>query len=270
VTALSDGNYVISSPLWDSFAGLDVGAVTWVDGTSFASGNIGAANSLIGTTSQDQVGGGGVRALSSGHYVVCSSLWDGDNSDVGAVTWVSGGAGISDQVSAANSLVGAAKSETVCSGGVIALANGNYVVLSPGVNAGAGAVTWANGSAALVDTVSATNSLVGNTGGDAIGSGGATAFSDSNYAVDSPLWDNVAALDAGAVSLGRAGLAVSGPIASNNSVQGTAAGGGASMVFGYDATRAQLAVGRPASNLVTLFTLPPNLVFSDGFEVPPI
>jgi hypothetical protein len=37
-------------------------------------------------------------------------------------------------------------------------------------------------------------------------------------------------------------------------------------VFDYDATLKQLAVGRPASNIVSLFKLPANLVFASSFE----
>jgi hypothetical protein len=51
-----------------------------------------------------------------------------------------------------------------------------------------------------------------------------------------------------------------------NSVRGTVAGGGASMVFGYDPSREQLVVGRPASNIVSLFTLSSDVIFKNGFE----
>lgn len=53
------------------------------------------------------------------------------------------------------------------------------------------------------------------------------------------------------------------PIRPANSVRGTVASGGSTMVFGYDAARNQLVVGRPASNIVTLFDDP---LFRNGFE----
>jgi hypothetical protein len=51
-----------------------------------------------------------------------------------------------------------------------------------------------------------------------------------------------------------------------SSVLGTVAFGGGTMAHGYDAARRQLAVGRPASNRVTLITVPTQLIFADGFE----
>jgi len=51
VTALSNGNYVASSLSWDNGAITDAGAATWGNGTSTLSGNITAANSVLGTIS---------------------------------------------------------------------------------------------------------------------------------------------------------------------------------------------------------------------------
>ncbi|MEP7097158.1 MAG: hypothetical protein ABI748_05795, partial [Dokdonella sp.] len=60
----------------------------------------------------------------------------------------------------------------------------------------------------------------------------------------------------------RSGL--SGTIQAYNSVRGTAANGGTRLVFAYDATRQRLAVGRPADNIVSLFTM--DQIFANGFE----
>ena len=48
------------------------GAVTWGNGTTGISGTVSAANSLVGSTASDQVGIGGITALSNGNYVVNS------------------------------------------------------------------------------------------------------------------------------------------------------------------------------------------------------
>jgi len=68
------------------------------------------------------------------------------------------------------------------------------------------------------------------------------------------------------MTLARGGLASIGTILAANSVRGTAAGGGASMVFGYDVAREQLVVGRRADNVVSLFKLSTDLIFTNGFE----
>ncbi len=125
MTALTNGNYVVSSPIWslDGTASY-CGAVTWGSGTTGVAGQISAANSLVGTRSGDYVGSE-VIALTNGNYVVNSPSWysGGPYFHWGAVTWGDGTSGITGPVSASNSLIG---SEVV-----IALTNGNYAVSSP-------------------------------------------------------------------------------------------------------------------------------------------
>ena len=48
VTALTNGNYVVSSREWDNGAVGDAGAATWGNGTTGISGEVSAANSLVG------------------------------------------------------------------------------------------------------------------------------------------------------------------------------------------------------------------------------
>jgi hypothetical protein len=66
VTVLSNGNYVVSSPLSDA-GGTNVGAATWGNGVSGTKGVVSAANSLVGLFFNDLVGSGGVTALSNGN-----------------------------------------------------------------------------------------------------------------------------------------------------------------------------------------------------------
>ncbi len=49
--ALTNGNYVVSSPYWDNGTVTDAGAVTWGSGTAGVSGVVSSANSLVGLTS---------------------------------------------------------------------------------------------------------------------------------------------------------------------------------------------------------------------------
>ena len=255
VRALANGNYVVDSSLWNNGAILNVGAVTWGNGATGLSGPVTAANSLVGSAANDYVGDRGVTALSNGNYVVCSPLWsNGMVQYVGAATWGNGATGIAGPVSAANSLIGGSAFSGIGGRGVTALSNGNYVVSSPSWNDGArfdaGAVTWANGAAGTVGVVSAANSLVGSTTDDEVGN--VVAVGNGNYVVSSRLWDNGAVEDAGAVTFGRRNGSTVGPITAGNSVLGTVALAGYSLVFTYDGANRQLAVGQPRINTVTL------------------
>jgi autotransporter-associated beta strand protein len=102
ITALSNGNYVVASPGWRGQSG----AATWGSGTAGVTGTISAANSLIGS-SQFELTGLAVTALSNGNYVVAGPHW---NLDRGAATWVSGTSGRtldgSSTISPQNSLLG--------------------------------------------------------------------------------------------------------------------------------------------------------------------
>lgn len=123
VTALTNGNYVVGSNMWDGPV-TDSGALTLVNGSGANAGAavadslfvISTANSLYGTTASDQVGVGTSRELSNGNYVFSSINWDnGGTADAGAVTLIDGstGKGLLDGsfvVSVNNSLVGTSAS----------------------------------------------------------------------------------------------------------------------------------------------------------------
>ena len=221
VVPLSSGNYVVISNDWNN----DAGAVTWLNGTTGTSGGVTASNSLVGSTSEDRVGLGGVTVLTNGNYVVNSPEWWNDTQGIaGAVTWGSGTSGVAGEVSAANSLVGPFAGNLVGAGGITALANGNYVVSSPyadGPVTDAGAVTWCNGAGATVGFVTTENSLVGSTYQDQIGSLGVKSLSNGNYVVVSPGWDNGTAVDAGAVTLGNGTTGIVGAVSAANSLVGS-------------------------------------------------
>ena len=234
VTALSNGNYVVSSPNWDNGAIVNAGAVTWGNGTSGVSGVVSSSNSLVGSTASDIVGTSnssgvsGVTALSNGNYVVSSFVWDnGSTVNVGAVTWGSGVSGISGAVSSSNSLIGTSWNDNVGSLGVKALSNGNYVVRSPnwknGAATSAGAVTWGDGSAGIIGDVSSSNSLVGTTSSDRVGWTGVTALTNGNYVVISSDWANGSTAGVGAVTWGNGTSGISGAVSTSNSLVGSTA-----------------------------------------------
>jgi hypothetical protein len=225
VTALTNGNYVVLSPLWDNGATADVGAVTFGSGSSGITGVISPANSLVGSRASDRVGLPGVTALTNGNYVVRSVEWDnGAAINAGAVTFGSGTSGIAGVVSPTNSLVGSATNDSVGGAGVTELTNGHYVVPSPNWDNGAvidaGAVTFGSGSTGITGVVSPTNSLVGSTASDRVGSAAVVALANGNYVVPSPNWDNAATPNVGAVTFGSGTSGITGVVSPTNSLVG--------------------------------------------------
>ena len=181
--------------------------MTWGSATTGVSGTVSASNSLIGGTTSDQVGQV-VTALTNGHYVVSSNLWDnpiGPVVNVGAVTWCNGdtaGPRTVGLVTASNSLIGGTAGDQVGgnNGGVIALTNGHYVAFNTdwdnptGPKVNAGAATWCNGDTAgprTVGLVTTANSLVGGTASDG-NLIGAKALTNGHYVVSAQQWDNPA------------------------------------------------------------------------------
>ncbi|MEZ6066482.1 MAG: hypothetical protein R3B90_12415 [Planctomycetaceae bacterium] len=131
VVALTNGNHVVRSNFLGQRGGDRCGGGHLGAGNGGDHGAVDATNSLVGTQTSDQVGNGGVVALTNGNYVVRSTAWDnGTATNAGAVTWGSGTAGVSGAVDATNSLVGTQTSDQVGNFGVVALTNGNYVVVS--------------------------------------------------------------------------------------------------------------------------------------------
>ena len=224
ITALTNGNYLVGSGVWDNGGIVNAGAATWGDGTTGINGAVSAVNSLVGTTAGDLIGIS-VTALTNGNYVTFSRFWDnGAMTNAGAATWGNGATGTAGTVSAANSLVGSTTDDEI-GARLVALSNGNYVVGSHKWNDGAvarvGAATWGNGLGGTVGAVSAVNSLVGTTTFDQVSSGGITALSNGNYVVGSIAWNNGGLLGAGAATWGNGLGGTVGTVTIANSLVGT-------------------------------------------------
>lgn len=224
VYALSNGNYLVGSALWDNGSAMDAGAVTWGNGLGGVAGVISSVNSLVGTSSYDHIGTG-ITLLNNSNYVIRASEWDnGSATNAGAAIWGDGLGGIVGVVSAANSLVGTTAFDLV--GSVIyPLYNGNYVVASSNWDNGSvvnvGAVTWGNGLGGTVGSVSAVNSLVGVKTGDQVGVSGVTVLSNNNYIVRSSTWDNGDLVNAGAITWVNDPVGMTGEVSAYNSITGT-------------------------------------------------
>ena len=192
IKILSNSNFVIQSSEWDNAGIVDVGAITWVNGSVGIAGIVSASNSLIGTVAEDKLGEYGITTLTNGNYVIISSVWDNASIvNAGAVTWCNGATGLTGFISNTNSLVGDRFSMLAGFEGVYALTNGNYVVCTSSwydaLGLKKGAVTFCNGSTGKTGLITPSNSLVGNDQ-DRLGITGIAVLPNGNYVVKSPSW----------------------------------------------------------------------------------
>lgn len=233
IMALSNGHYVVGSPLWNNGTIADAGAATWGSGTTGVVGAVSSSNSLVGTAASDSVGGKAIP-LSNGNYVIVSAGWDlGSTANVGAVTWGSGTSGVAGTISGAVSLIGSTANDRVGQS-VTALTNGGYVVASPfwtdGAVVRAGAATWCNSSGTTVGAVTAGNSLIGSGTDDLVSISGVTALTNGNYVVGSVFWKTkprlVPGVAVGAATWGNGGTGTTGVVDTINSLYGSAADDG--------------------------------------------
>lgn len=229
VTVLDSGHYVVASPDWDNGGIQNVGAATWVNGTTGSpEGVITVSNSLLGSTAGDGVGSR-IIGLTNGNYLMAAGEWDnGAIANAGAVTWGNGSSGTVGLVSEANSLVGSSDGDRVGDAPPTPLTNGNYVVRTYSWDNGGiqdvGAVTWGNGFGGTVGAVNPANSLVGTLAFDAVGNGSVKALTNGNYVVASYYWKNEGVFDTGAVTLGNGNGGTVGAISPLNSLVGTDVG----------------------------------------------
>ncbi|MFM8374841.1 MAG: YDG domain-containing protein, partial [Phenylobacterium sp.] len=226
---LPNGNYIVGSPTWDNGLIADAGAVSLVNGASGRVGLLSASNSLVGSTAGDSVGSGGFTFLSTGNLVVTSYNWDnGAAVDAGAVTFMNGASGLVGTVSASNSLVGGTSGDQVGFDRMWVLPDGDYVVTSTRWDSGpivdVGAVTWGSGTSGVTGLVSATNSLIGSTAYDAIGSAFILVLPNGAYVVGSPSWSNGPASRAGAATWAAGDGSTVGVVTAANSLVGSQTG----------------------------------------------
>lgn len=235
ITVVGESGWVVHSPLWDNGTAVDAGAVTSLPKLSFYVDVVSQDNSLVGTATNDNIGSGGIVASLSGWFVVLSPLWNnGSAIDAGAVSvgyipywdydWyprnVPGG-----PVSAFNSIIGTTAGDQVGSGGVTDLGD-EFGISSPlwdnGSAIDAGAVSWGTrwnvSTGSIAGPISAETALLGTTANDQIGSGGIIITGLGRAVVSSPLWDNGATVDAGAVT---GNFRPTGAVSVSNSLVGT-------------------------------------------------
>ncbi len=154
ITPLNNGHYVLAAPS-DDTNGTDTGSVKLVSGTT----NQVIGDAVNGAQPEDFLGGGGVRALATGNYVVTSSAVDvGGIENAGSLQLIDGttGARIGMPV------LGDAQDD-FDQATLTALDNGNFVFAAPRDDVGgienAGSITLFDGAtgAAIGQPVTGTN-----------------------------------------------------------------------------------------------------------------
>ncbi len=94
------GNYVIGSPGWDNGLIQDAGAATFCSGTSGCKGSVSAANSLVGTRTNERVSYSWLEGLSNNDYLVTGEYWpSGAMYGEGSVAWCDGANGCTGSAS---------------------------------------------------------------------------------------------------------------------------------------------------------------------------
>ncbi len=142
VIQLANNNYAIASINDDEGGIVDAGSIMLWDGTTGSQ----VGTTIAGNAMTDQLGFGPIIALSNNNFVV-ASLFDDDgaNADAGSVRLVNGATGAEIV-----SIAGDFANDMQGSGGLVALANGNFVILSDvddeGGNADVGSVRLIDGA----------------------------------------------------------------------------------------------------------------------------
>ena len=261
ITVLSGGGYLVASRFWANGSIGKAGAVTYCPSTG-CTGALNASSSLVGDKTGGMVGSGGVMELASGAYIVMSSVWsDGVITPTYAATFCSSTAACNGTtVSTTNSLVGSRFGDEFDSNflSAIVLSNGNFLIGTPYWSNGsaitAGALTFCTPSG-CTGAVTTTNSLVGGTDGDGVGSF-FEEVGDGFYVVPVGTWSagsDISDTNVGAVALCSIVIGCTGTISNTFSVLGQAADDGLSLSDAYDAVHHNLIVGWPTQNKVTFF-----------------
>ena len=227
LTEVGDSNVLVGSSLWHNGALANAGAMTWMSGTTGLSGVVSAANSYVGGSANDFVGGLMPDRLANGNAVLVNSSWhDATTASVGAATWFNGNAPSTGVIGPANSIVGSTEGDFYFAKAV-PLTNGNFVIATPGWNGpgatDAGAATWGNGATGTAGVISPAISLVGTKKDDSVAAR-VKALTNGNYVVTAPSWDNVAITDAGAAVWANGSVGIAGPVTAANSLRGGTVG----------------------------------------------
>lgn len=206
VFELANNNYVIVSPLDDGVA-VDTGSVQLMNGATGVQIDL-----LEGDLANDQLGAGGVTELANGNFLIVSPFDnEGPVNFAGSVRLMDGTTG----AAIGTAIIGDSFNDSVGSGGVIELDNGNYVIVSSFDTEGGVLLA---GSVRLIDGTTGAQigiTIAGDVFFDAVGAGGVTPLTNGNYVILSILDDVGGVVDAGSMMLvnGATGVQIGATIA---------------------------------------------------------
>lgn len=227
VVSVGDSDWIAFSS-WREGGVFDSAAITQSVGGAVV-GEVSAANSLFGASPADQIGSGGLVRLPNGSLLVLSPWHDGPGeANSGAITRLDPGVARAGPIGPDNSLLGRSLDRLGTERSVTVLPDGHIVISVPDANrnpmAQVGALAFRRSDQPLTGWLDPTNALYGNFELDRVGSGGVHALADGSYLVLSPNADLPGLVDAGAATIGSAGVGVSGLVSAANSRVGRAAG----------------------------------------------
>jgi hypothetical protein len=228
VWSVGDSDWVAFSN-WREGDVFDTFAMTQVVGGGAFVGEVSAANSLFGASPADRIGSGGLIRLPNGSLLVLSPWHDGPGEgDSGAITRLDPGVARIGPIGPDNSLLGRSLDRLGTERSVTMLPDGHIVITVPDANRNplvqVGAVAFRRSDQPLTGWLDPTNALYGRVELDRVGSGGALALADGSYLLLSPNVDLPGIVDAGAATIGAAGVGVSGLVSAANSRVGRSAG----------------------------------------------
>jgi len=209
VVFLANGNIVVTDP-GDSSVANGNSAVHL-----YSAGIPRLIASLYGDNASDRLGSGGIVELPNGNFVIVSTPDEVNGViDAGSVRLVNGTNG----QPIGSAITGDDPGDSLGSHGVVALSNGNFVIVSPNdeVNGviGAGSVRLVNGT----NGQPIGSAIAGDNVGDALGLNGVVALPNGNFVIVSANDQVNGVIQAGSVQLvnGTNGQPIGSPIAGND------------------------------------------------------
>jgi len=194
ITALANGNCVITSPYDDVGGIIDAGSIKLINGAT----GVQIGSSIVGETDSDQLGLSGTTALLNSNFVITSPFDDVNGvNNSGSARLVNGTSG----AQIGSTISGDTDEDHLGVNGTTALSNSNFAIISPYDDLNnvidAGSVRLINGTTGVPIGIT----VHGDSDYDRFGFGGVAALANGNFVVASPYDDVNGVTDAGSVQL---------------------------------------------------------------------
>lgn len=222
LTLLSDGDFVVLSPDWDNGTASDAGALSWGHGVDGIAGNVGASNSLLGSSEFERVGSTPIVAMPDGSFIAVSPSWNWNSpavGDIGAATWIDPDDFEGGEIDASNSIIGA---QGCCGNNrvtAVPLESGGVVLLTERSSPDFTGFRFVPDRASALGTIDESNSTFALQWGIAAR---VVPMQGSRFALFAPSWSSATTSRVGAVAIVDGGNAL-GEISPSNALVGSTA-----------------------------------------------